>query len=362
MLIPPQADLPATSLADWLELHTLTTEYKECAVDKLWEAMDLPDDGFPSDETEDVERENLLGRVYREFERRTETLKNAYPFEVLEGGAFLEHKKELNPGMLAYNLSLRISIKSTGIVADGSLPEISPKERNLFQSCANLAAAGYLGGRVYSFGWPRPDRTNLLNALQFVENEMGEGIVRDRPPPEAPKSAKDDELDVFAWLPHCDGPGWALTLWGQVASGKDWVNKPLSRDKIEQFRRRWYKKPPVLRPIRAMFVPFCLFGEALEKGVETYKATLLDSTVLYGIIFHRCRLPRYVQKAFDSSCEVEGTGVDNKEKIFSELNEWGSRFYETLFKAVKTETYSDLPDHRVVGRGYIPALPLRNGE
>lgn len=338
MLIPPSPDLPATHLADWLELYTLTTEYRECAVEKLWEAMDLFEDAYPEDESEDKEKENLFGRIYREIERRTENLKEAYPFKIYEGGDLLAQKKDVNPGILTYLLSLRISINSTGIVADGSLPEISYQERNLFQACANLAAAGYLGGRVYAFGWPRPDHSDLLAALSQVEEEMGgEGEVREAPPPEAPKRAKDDELDVFAWLPHCDGPGWALTLWGQVASGKNWPNKPLSRDKIEQFRRRWYKKPPVLNPVRAMFVPFCLFEKELEEGPQQYKARLLDETVLYGIIFHRCRLPRYTQNAFNSSNEVEGLGVDNKANVYVSLKNWWNQFCDELLKVAKAD-------------------------
>ncbi|BBO69104.1 hypothetical protein DSCA_30340 [Desulfosarcina alkanivorans] len=337
MLIPPQLDLPATRLADWLELYTLTTEYKECPVEKLLDAMDISEDAYIGDETEDVEKEQVLGRVCREFERRDETLKEAYPFKIIRGGTFIEQKEALNPGMLSYNLSLRISIKSTEIVVDGSLPDISYQERNLFQACANLAAAGYLGGRVYAFGWPRPDHTNLLDALRLVELEMGgEGVVQDFPPAPA-KHAKDDELDVFAWLPHCDGPGWALTLWGQVASGKDWSIKPLSSDKIEQFRRRWYKKPPVLKPIRAMFVPFCLFEDELEKGAEAYKEALCDNTVLYGIIFHRCRLPWYMQKAYNNSIEVEGLGIVNKENVYGELKVWWEQFSEILYTATKAD-------------------------
>jgi len=331
VLIPPQLDSPATRLADWLEIYALSTEYRECPVEKLWEAIDLPEDSFHSDESEDVEREQMLGRVSREIERRIETLKSAYPFEITGGGTHIIHKADLNPGILTYNLSLRISLNLTGIIADGYLPNISHSERNLFQACANLSAAGYLGGRVYAFGWPRPDHTTLLSALKFVEIEMGgEGIVYDSPPTEAPNQAKDDELDVFAWLPHCDGPGWALTLWGQVASGRDWAQKPLSSDKIEQFRRRWYKKPPVLLPVRAMFVPFCLFEEELEKGSETYRATLFDQTIRYGIMFHRCRLPWYVKKAYDSQHDVEGIGVINRENVYNDLRTWWEKFCWTL--------------------------------
>ena len=86
-----------------------------------------------------------------------------------------------------------------------------------------------------------------------------------------------------------------------------------------------------------MFVPFCLFGKELDKGTETYKAKLLDATVLYGIIFHRCRLPRYTQNAFDSLNEVEGLGVVNKEMVYNGLKGWWTQFCDTLLEAVKTE-------------------------
>lgn len=337
MMIPPQPDLPATRLADWLELYALTTDYRACAVEKLWEAMELPENALDN-ETEDIEKENLLGKAYREIERRIESLDEAYPFRISDRGATIVCEQNLNPGMLAYLLSLRISIKSTGIVADGSFPDISPQERNLFQACANLAAAGYLGGRVYAFGWPRPDRTNLLEALKKVEQEMGgEGVVLDSPPQGAPNRPKDDELDVFAWLPHCDGPGWALTLWGQVASGQDWSNKSLSSDKIKQFRMRWYKKQPALEPIRAMFVPFCLFEEELDEGTEKYKATLIDRTIHYGIIFHRCRLPWCMQRAFDRPNEVEGTTAKDKQIVYNELKEWWEKFCQTLQAAFNAD-------------------------
>lgn len=340
MWIPPDSELPATCLADWLELYALSREYQECPVGKLWDAMELSEDSFPGIEKEDVERDKLLNRVCREFEHRRDSLADAYPFEIQEGGQIISHKgrKELKPGMLAYDLSLRISIKSNGIIADGALPDITLSERNLFQSCANLAAAGYLKGWVYAFGWPRPDHTSLLEALKTVEGFMGEeGEVMDEPPSGAPSQAKDDELDVFAWLPHCDGPGWSLTLWGQVASGQNWQHKPLSSDKIEQFRRRWYKKPPVLSPIRAMFVPFCLFEKELEKGTENYKAQLLDSTAICGIIFHRYRLPRYVQDAFNDKYEIEGLNVLSKEAFLNELLVWWDQFRNSILDLGKTD-------------------------
>jgi hypothetical protein len=328
LLIPPQIDLPATYLADWIELYATSTEYQTCPLEKLWDAVEISGDEFPSGEEEDVCKEQLLGRTYRELERRIEALEEAYPYKISKGGSSIIHVPvgDQTPGMLAYNLSLRISINCAGVVADDTIPKITPHERNLFQACANLAAAGYLGGRVYAFGWPRPDRTSLLSALKKVEEAMGgEGILKTSPP-EVAKYAKDDELDVFAWLPHCDGPGWALTLWGQVASGRNWSEKPLSTDKIDQFRRRWYQNPPALKPIRAMFVPFCLFEEELEKGFEDYKAKLFDQTVIFGMLFHRSRLPRYMQKAFDIPAEIEGMVTMDKQAVFSELKSWWIKF------------------------------------
>lgn len=331
MFLPPEDDPPATRLADWLEIQALVAEYGQAPVELLWESLGIANDEALLDTTlEEEARESLLGKAASEVDQRLESLGQAYPFKLSNGGAYLKFATDLTPGALTYLLCLRLSLPSSPILVPRFLPEISPNERTLFQYCANLAAAGYLGGRAYAFGWPRPDRSGLLEALRTVEEAMhGEGEVHTDPPC-APKQAKDDEVDVIAWLPHKDSPGWALTMWGQVASGANWKDKPLGTDKVDQFRRRWYRRPPVLTPIRAMFVPFCLLEEERNLGGISYKEALLDMTQMYGIIFHRHRLPACVQKAYNREGEVEGVGGLSKGLVQTQLQDWWKGFREAL--------------------------------
>ncbi|QJT10214.1 hypothetical protein [Oceanidesulfovibrio marinus] len=348
MFQPLFVETPAARLVDWMEFRAILHHYNECALDELWESMGIAEDTYqdalenldPDDVTaicnEDTEREQVLGRIEREIDRRVEALRidsthSAYPFK-LEDSALQFELNSTIPGQLSYLLCLRLSLAMSNVLDTDQVPAIKNSlERNLFQHCANLAAAGYLGGKTYAFGWPRPDKTGLLDALRALEKEMGsEGVVRHMAPKGAPTRPKDDQVDVVAWIPHHDGPGCALTLWGQVASGLDWEEKPLSTDRIERFRGRWYKEAPCLKPIRAMFVPFSLFDDVYDQDPSHYLAALFDHTREYGIIFHRYRIPLCVQKAFDRGDEVSVMRSLPKHEVASQLQNWWEDFFASL--------------------------------
>ncbi|MHC1791812.1 hypothetical protein [Solidesulfovibrio sp.] len=343
MFMPVYLETAAARLADWLEFQSIMHGYHEASLDLLWEAMgiaeDAPVDAFDEEDpddviigmSEDTERERVSARVERELERRMEALGPAYPF-VLEGGVLrfvLDTHKE---GQLTYLLCLRLSLPLSEVLELDRLPPINTSnERNLFQHCANLAAAGYLGGKVYAFGWPRPDNTSFLSALSELERCMnGEGVVQPSIPRVALQNPKDDELDVVAWIPHNDGAGCALTLWGQVASGKNWIFKAFNSDRVEQFQHRWYIKHPVLQPVRAIFVPFSLFDDVHDRDPGEYVETLQDRTREYGIIFHRYRLPVCVQRAFDRADEVSVMKALPSTEVARLLQQWWVKFEDDL--------------------------------
>lgn len=336
------AETAAPKLVDWMEINALLHEYCECATWSLLRAVGLAEDevidAFTDTDiadNEDMEQESLLARVEREIERRLAALGVSYPFSYEDGVLRLQPIDDTSlAGCLTYLLCLRLSFPVNDVVEISAFCPIDTWERNLFQSCANIAAAGYLGGKVYAFGWPRPDKTRLLQALVAVEQAMGnEGEVKTCPPDEAPIKPKDDELDVVAWIPHADGPGCALTLWGQVASGANWKDKPLSTDKITQFWRRWYHKPPPLHPVRAMFIPFTVFDEEHDKDTGLYKRKLQDHAVSYGLIFHRYRLPAYVQRAFDRGDEASVMKEASLSNVKSGLWGWWEWFQDVLKQA-----------------------------
>ncbi len=350
MFMPIYADTPAARLVDWLEFQTLIHKFCEIQVDVLWEAVglaeDAPVDAFLEedpidvavDKSEDTQREQVYARVEQEVERRMYALADAYPFH-MEDGVLRYYLDRNNAGQLTYLLCLRLSLPLSGVIDEDKLPPITiAKERNLFQHCANLAAAGYLGGKVYAFGWPRLDQTSLLDALRKVENAMGgEGVVKSNISMKSLTHKKDGEIDVIAWIPHADGPGGALTLWGQVASGKDWEKKELSTGCIEQFRHRWYEVAPSLDPVIAMFLPFSLFEKEYDNNKNDYQELIRDRTKRYGILFHRYRLPAYVQRAIRIS---KGEDVSVMEslpgsEVLRLLDEWWEAFYNDLYHAAE---------------------------
>lgn len=344
-------ETPAARLADWLEFQAIIHEYHEVPLDLLWEAMglaeDTPVDAFGEEDpydtevgmSEDTQRERVRARVERELERRMEALgPTAYPFALADDVLCCTLDRDIaatTEGQLAYLLCLRLSIPVSEVLDLDKLPPINTgAERNLFQHCANLAAAGYLGGQTYAFGWPRPDRTDLLGALTVLENAMqGEGVVRSATPRTAPRNPKDDQLDVVAWIPHNDGPGCALTLWGQVATGKDWTIKAFNSDHVELFMRHWYAKPPMMKPVRAMFVPFSIFDDIHDRDPGEYVETLQLNTISYGIIFHRYRLPACVQRAFNRTEDVSVMRALPSAEVARLLRQWWSGFESALRRA-----------------------------
>ena len=348
MFLPIYAETPAARLVDWLEFRTLLHEFGETPLEFILDAIgiseDAPVDAFEEDDPDDVTvgmnedtaREQVFGRVEREIERRMEALRDAYPF-VLTDGMLHFCLNDTKYGQLSYLLCLRLSIPMSSVLDETILPPIQTQaERNLFQHCANLAAAGYLGGKVCPFGWNRPDKTGLLNALRVVEKAMeGEGDIASFIPLGVPARPKDDKLDVVAWIPHADGPGCALTLWGQVASGMDWGEKAFSSDDVERFRRRWYSKPPALPPVRAMFVPFCLFDDVFDRNPGEYLAMLKDQACVFGMLFHRYRLPACVQQAFEMPGEVSVMRELPKSEVARLLGEWWAQFSGQLRQAAE---------------------------
>lgn len=340
-------ETPAVRLVDWLEFQAIVHEYHEAPLELLLEAMGISEDGpvdaFDDDPgevaeiiNEDTVREDVIARAEREIERRLATLNSAYPF-FLEDSVLRYVLDPAKVGQLTYLLCLRLSLPLSEALVDGALPLIdNTKERALFQHCANYAAAGYLGGKVYAFGWPRPDKTGLLEALRKVEDAMeSEGKVRSVAPIEAPGRSKDDEIDVIAWIPLTDGPGGALTVWGQVASGKNWLDKPLSTNKIEQFRMRWYEYPPRLMPSRFMFIPFSIFDEFYDIDKERYTRCMLDKVSIYGTIIHRYRLPVFVDRAFSQHDDVSVMEGLSRDEVLGQLAVWYTEFEQELNRSVR---------------------------
>ena len=101
----------------------------------------------------------------------------------------------------------------------------------------------------------------------------------------SPNRPKDDQVDVFAARPHPDRlPGFLLAA-AQVATGRDWKNKPL-RGHLSAFKSRWFGRQPATDFIPYMIVPFARSRE-----------DLVDDVRVMGNMLHRLRVPRKVEEA-----------------------------------------------------------------
>ena len=136
-----------------------------------------------------------------------------------------------------------------------------------FQVCACLAAGGYFGGAVCSFGFPRATGNAFLPALRDAYARFGHGDVRASILPGQPAATKDGGIDIIAWRDHPDRlPGKLYSL-GQCASGKNWKGKPVE---IMPFHTEWFSNVPAVNCLPSLYIPFLVYDDLEEFDDDTY--------------------------------------------------------------------------------------------
>ena len=286
---PPDLDLAA----DYLELKAVLSAEKRSYSQDIFNAMDmLADRDFDSVNAEMEERDPILIDTVGRIQLRKNILKSTYPFKLDEQGDVLYFTAEkLNLAQTAYIISLLLS----------NLRELSPllidykrnpsekdkrRLREYFQYIATTAIAAEVGGRAWSFGFPRPDQSGFVEKLTEVWSVIKDGDVN--PDPSAPSQAKDDGIDVFACREPKDGlPGYLLIA-AQVATGKDWKEKSILADINHRFPKRWFGRQPATKMIAYHVIPFA-------RPDETFR----DDVLSVGNLLHRLRVPCRVLEAQD---------------------------------------------------------------
>jgi hypothetical protein len=149
--------------------------------------------------------------------------------------------------------------------------------RQLFEELSCLAAKNFVGGEVLRFASPREANLKSFSAaVDRLCELVGEG-VRFRPDQDA-GDKKDDTLDVVAWRHFPDKRAGKLVLFGQCASGGDWLGK---RQELQPraFIGQWIERDFTVDCLRAFFVPHRLSSRLWE---ETNRKA--------GMAFDRCRV------------------------------------------------------------------------
>lgn len=300
------------SLADWIEFKTLIAEYKIYRLSELTRIMDEEQDEENEDLAEqDAINESLSEAVTEEIAFRAKALSTAYPFYFNDDQTELYCCEKLNVGQYIYLYCLFFSHinREDVLLID---PPAGNADRDIMQICATYAAAGIVRGNAVSFGFPRPDHSDFLDALKNTYAAFGEGEVHENIPAGVPRSEKDARIDVIAWANSLDSAPGRYYLLGQVASGKNWREKSI-RGEITPFHDTWFKLPPPSTPTPAMFIPFCI-----EKEKEaTLEQTLAHLTRRYGDLYYRYRLPKHAEDGFSlaSNDQKEEYRIDRVDEI-----------------------------------------------
>ena len=233
MLAVPDASVHRTKLADWVELKAIASADRRVAFSTLVSASALAEENQEANiGDESTAEEGLVLCVQTEITRRLENIGNDYPFRIDDKGRALHFIAPLTAAGSVYLFCLFLSHAfDNTIVSEEMAPVVNNKIRDLFQSCATIAAGGYIQGPSMSFGFPRPDGSDFLKALRKVYRLFGDGRPCARPRKAAPPKVKDNGIDIIAWRWSIDRlPGMPYLI-GQVASGKDWLDKSVKTDR-----------------------------------------------------------------------------------------------------------------------------------
>lgn len=341
VVTPPTKADTRCLLADWIELQAIRDLSRKSIGSVLSNPLDIADDLFSEDlevwdeqakefvdeSILDEKREELVDAAFEEIIFRQQTLGVCYPFEIDPRQATIQFNGAVlasNVGALVYTTCLMVSAMRTEQIEitaehEGLIEDLA----EIFQICACLAAGGFTGGQVVSFGFPRPDGTGFLEALRTTYTRFRSGKVKPAVPIGISPFVKDYGVDVIAWRDQPDGLPGKLYLLGQCASGKNWLGKALKGD-IEGFHGTWFDEQPATICLPSMFIPFVSYSEQNESGnfafVDGIRNFLWSKEMHFGLIFDRSRVAYHADRLFMAPA-VEREQVYGSDKL-DVLRDW----------------------------------------
>jgi hypothetical protein len=347
MLLSPTANDTRSSLADWLELQALFSARRLASRGDLINAFDIADDeregrfSFDTEAGEELDQgileetqTALVENVFDELEFRATCLGSSYPFIVDSHRRTVraEFLAEIQYGQVVYTFCLLATALREKVVSGLDEQDQTIRQLELlFQVCACLAAGGYFGGEVSSFGFPRAEGNAFLPALKTAYDRFGYGDVRIEAEEGNPHATKDGGIDVIAWRDHPDRLPAKLYSLGQCASGKNWKQKPVASE-FGQFHGTWFTTWPATFCVPALYIPFLIHDELTEPANDSYVNVRARHVAFherkFGVIFDRLRISFHAAMCMASSTSVRDT-VDGTTRAI-EVATWVN---ETIAKA-----------------------------
>lgn len=322
-LNPPDTSDTRSRLADWLELLALTSRHRRAKRTDLLGLYELleddvhgtaRDDGTPLDEEILEERQYFFAdAVLEEIEHRSRVLGGHYPYRITATGqdwyivpVDANFDDPTSVGQMCYVFCLFVSAIRDRRIAGASLVSLEKDMPNYFQAIATDVAASLLGGSSFSFGWPRPEGSDFMTAVDNLTKSLKMGVALSEPPLFASGKEKDAGIDVVAWRDFPDRRPGKVVLFGQVASGKNWKGKSVVGD-IAPFSS-WFAQPLSQHYIPAMFIPFPQHHELAEPSDASFEdVASADAWYMerkFGLVVDRLRIvgapPRQPTPVYES--------------------------------------------------------------
>ena len=306
--------------ADYLELRAAFSQDSQSFSQDIVGALELSGHRpFAGASGNSEARQNVATDAVNRMASRQRALTKAYPFELDKWGEVVSFTAE-NPdlGQTAYLVSLLLSNLPalSPLLGDSQLHPSASDVRQLrtfFQYFATAAIAAEIGGPAWSFGFPRPDGSGFFDKLSEIWVDLKDGAVERAP--SAPRSPKDDKVDIFAWRKQSDGlPGFLLVA-AQVATGRDWKDKSIKSHIDGVFQSRWFRLSPATKMVAYHVIPFA------RPDVD-----FRDDVLTLGNVLHRLRVPRRVAEA--AGLVQSGVAIEAFEQL-SNARAWIRSYLET---------------------------------
>ena len=233
-------------------------------------------DGFAANDDEDQYAESMTENSGELERRKVACGPSGYPFALLREGAALQPDQATwdTPKGLVYRyllLSTRLNMSNNRVHAgiDGT---------QLLEELAAEVLKNYLGAeRSGSFGFGTANPGEFKDKVDTLCRKLGDESQIN---PEANYShARDDKLDVAAWIPFADGRPGKLVVFAQCKTGTSWRDAVTELQPLS-FMHKWMYPGMKVCPARAFVV-----AESVEEG-QSWNHLCHDA----GILFDRCRL------------------------------------------------------------------------
>ncbi|HEY7419990.1 MAG TPA: hypothetical protein VH593_32730, partial [Ktedonobacteraceae bacterium] len=210
--------------------------------------------------------------VREELATRSAGLAEAYPFGIIDTGStwrLVYQGQQDRHDHLFYSCCLLITAGRHGLIRH-QVPEMD----KILQVIAYLVAGQIVDGAAYWFGYPRPDHTAMKDAVKELLRRIGFDSPTLVTPLWSIGRENDSGIDVVAWRNFSDCLPSRVVVYGQVASGKNWEDKPV--DRYVPVFQAWLGDYGQQYYLPAIFIPWQQYVHAESTRGHSFRQRVLE--------------------------------------------------------------------------------------